>query len=149
VTSSVVTETTEGITLVTTGRKSGKGVLGSLSDGNVQSKSVCWPELSDWVGSGVAEQDRTQIPVLNVNVTSITTARMRLLDISHRVNYSIVTFTTKNLCPNSRDGMANDLTTADLTIRNATFYNEGNLGLLRLLGSTYRIWLSLDSCSKQ
>jgi hypothetical protein len=40
VTVSVVTETTEGTTVLTTGRKSGKGILGQVSDGNVQSGSL-------------------------------------------------------------------------------------------------------------
>jgi hypothetical protein len=83
--------------------------------------------LSDWVGLDVPEQDRAQIPIPNVNVTSITTARMHFLDIFHRVHYSIVTFCTKNLCPNSGHGMSNHLTAADLTSRNATLYNERRL----------------------
>jgi hypothetical protein len=125
---SVVTETTAGITLLTTGRKSGKGVLGPVADGNVQVESVYWAELSDSVGLAVREHDRAQTPVTIANGTSIAMARVRFVDIFHRVYYSIATFCTGNPCADSGYAMSNHLTATDLTTRNATLYNEGKPG---------------------
>jgi hypothetical protein len=112
----VVTETTEGITSATTGQKSGKGIDGSLSGGNVQPGSVYWVELLDWGGLDVGERDRAQIPIPNPTAISITKARMYFLDIFRYAYYSIVTFSPENLCLNSRLSVSNYLSKADLTI---------------------------------
>lgn len=112
----MVTETTEGITSATIGRKSGKGVAGSLANGNVQLGLVCWVELSDWGGLDVGERDRAQIPILNPTAISITKARMYFLDIFRHAYYSIATSSTEDLCPDSRQSMSNYFNKADLTI---------------------------------
>ena len=98
----MVTETTEGITSATTGRKSGKGIVGSFSGGNIQSGSMCWVELLDWGGLYVGERDRAQIPIPNATATSITKARMYFLDTFYYAYYSIATFSTK-ICARIQD----------------------------------------------
>jgi hypothetical protein len=84
VTDSVVTETTEGITILTTGRKSGKGVLGRVSDGNVQLESVYWDVLLDTGGLGrgaINRVDKAHPPRVKPNVATITMATICFIDI--------------------------------------------------------------------
>ena len=80
VSTSVVTDTTEGITVITTGRKSGRGVAASSTDGNSQSESVWTFEPSDCGGFVVGERDKAQSPTLSINSMTTAVARVYFLD---------------------------------------------------------------------
>src|SRR4030042_4702535 len=150
---SEITETTEGITSVTTGRKAGKEIAGSLCDGKAQSGSVCWAVLFVWGALGDGETNRVhrvQPPTVNTSVATITAVRMYFLDIFRYTYYSIVVFSPEKLWPNSRLGVSDHSNKADLTIQNATLYNEKKLRFAPpLLGPSCEIWFSLYSCNKQ